>query len=57
MSSYAAQHLPAANEAYVKAFGNKGSLPLPPGKHVAVLGCMDARLYVPIFFSIVLCTP
>lgn len=22
----------------------QGSLPLPPGKHVAIVGCMDARL-------------
>nr|5ZTP_A Chain A, carbonic anhydrase [Glaciozyma antarctica]5ZTP_B Chain B, carbonic anhydrase [Glaciozyma antarctica] len=42
--SYAEQSLPAANEAYVAAFGDKGSLPLPPGKRVAIVGCMDARL-------------
>lgn len=33
-----------ANEAYVESFGNKGSLPLPPGRHFAILTCMDARL-------------
>jgi carbonic anhydrase len=33
------------NEAYVAAFA-KGDLPLPPGKKVAVLACMDARLNV-----------
>jgi carbonic anhydrase len=31
------------NEAYVAEF-NKGDLPLPPAKKVAVLACMDARL-------------
>ena len=33
-----------ANEAYVDSFGDKGSLPLPPGRHFAILTCMDARL-------------
>lgn len=33
-----------ANEAYVDSFGEKGSLPLPPGRHFAILTCMDARL-------------
>ncbi len=33
------------NRAYVQGF-DKGSLPMPPGKHVAVLACMDARLNV-----------
>src|SRR5579859_5993416 len=32
-----------ANEAYASNF-QKGSLPLPPGRKVAVLACMDARL-------------
>jgi len=31
------------NEAYAASF-DKGDLPLPPGKKVAVLACMDARL-------------
>jgi carbonic anhydrase len=31
------------NEAYASSF-DKGDLPLPPGKKVAVLACMDARL-------------
>jgi carbonic anhydrase len=35
----------ANNAAYVAAF-DKGDLPLPPGKHVAVVACMDARLNV-----------
>jgi len=33
------------NESYVRSF-KKGSLPLPPAKHIAVLACMDARLDV-----------
>ena len=33
------------NEKYAGSF-EKGSLPLPPAKHVAVLACMDARLDV-----------
>src|SRR3712207_6027651 len=34
----------AANEAYVANFGDKGALPMPPGRHFAILTCMDARL-------------
>jgi carbonic anhydrase len=33
------------NDAYVDSF-DKGDLPLPPGKKVAVVACMDARLNV-----------
>jgi carbonic anhydrase len=33
------------NAAYVESF-DKGGLPLPPGKGVAVVACMDARLDV-----------
>ena len=33
------------NEAYARSF-EKGGLPLPPAKRVAVLACMDARLDV-----------
>src|SRR5256885_11890591 len=33
------------NESYSRSF-EKGNLPLPPAKHVAVLACMDARLDV-----------
>ena len=32
-----------ANRAYVAGF-RKGSLPMPPARHVAILTCMDARL-------------
>ena len=35
----------ANNEAYVASF-DKGGLPMPPGKKLAVLACMDARLNV-----------
>ena len=34
----------ANNDRYAAAFS--GSLPAPPGKHVAVIACMDARLNV-----------
>ncbi|MDR3331186.1 MAG: carbonic anhydrase, partial [Synergistaceae bacterium] len=33
-----------ANKEYAKNFGDKGKLPLPPGRKFAVLTCMDARL-------------
>lgn len=33
------------NESYARSF-DKGSLPLPPARHLAVLACMDARLDV-----------
>jgi carbonic anhydrase len=33
------------NEAYAQGF-DKGGLPMPPGRHVAVVACMDARLDV-----------
>ena len=33
------------NEAYSRVF-DKGQLPLPPGKKLAVVACMDARLHV-----------
>jgi len=35
----------ANNQAYARSF-DKGDLPLPPGKKVAVVACMDARLNV-----------
>lgn len=38
------QEVLAANEGYVADFGDKGSLPMPPGRQFAVLTCMDARL-------------
>ncbi len=33
-----------SNGKYVKSFGDKGKLPLPPGRKFAILTCMDARL-------------
>lgn len=34
----------AANKAYADEFGDKAKLLMPPGRRVAVLTCMDARL-------------
>lgn len=34
----------SANTAYASDFGDKGKLPMPPGRRFAVLTCMDARL-------------
>ncbi len=33
-----------ANQTYAANFGDKGNLPMPPGRHFAILTCMDARL-------------
>src|SRR3989442_8898551 len=33
-----------ANAKYVENFGDKGALPMPPGRRFAILTCMDARL-------------
>ena len=33
-----------ANDVYAASFGNKANLPMPPGRHIAILTCMDARL-------------
>ena len=33
----------AANQVYVREFGKKGELPLPPARQFAILTCMDAR--------------
>jgi carbonic anhydrase len=38
------QEVLSANQEYAANFGDKGNLPLPPGRHFAVLTCMDARL-------------
>ncbi len=43
------QEFQKANETYASSF-NKGDLPMPPARHVAVLTCMDARLH-PATFS------
>lgn len=34
----------SANEQYASSFGDKGELPMPPGRQFAILTCMDARL-------------
>jgi carbonic anhydrase len=34
----------SANAIYARDFGDKGNLPMPPGRHFAILTCMDARL-------------
>lgn len=34
----------AANASYAENFGDKATLPMPPGRHFAILTCMDARL-------------
>ncbi|NNF97204.1 MAG: carbonic anhydrase [Halobacteria archaeon] len=34
----------AANADYAADFGDKADLPIPPGRHFAILTCMDARL-------------
>lgn len=34
----------SANASYAASFGAKSELPLPPGRHFAILTCMDARL-------------
>ncbi len=33
-----------ANQQYAAEFGDKANLPMPPGRHFAILTCMDARL-------------
>jgi carbonic anhydrase len=33
-----------ANACYANEFGDKGRLPMPPGRRFAILTCMDARL-------------
>ena len=38
------QEVLAANEEYVRTFGSKGELALPPARRFAILTCMDARL-------------
>lgn len=38
------QEVLGANDKYSGNFGDKGKLPMPPGRHFAVLTCMDARL-------------
>src|SRR5881227_4415109 len=46
-----AQEFQKANDAYAASF-NKGDLPMPPARHVAVLTCMDARLHPARFLGL-----
>ena len=46
-----AQEFQKANDAYASTF-NKGDLPMPPARHVAVLTCMDARLHPSSFLGL-----
>jgi carbonic anhydrase len=41
----------AANEQYAGAF-DRGDLPMPPGRKVAILTCMDARLHPEKFLGL-----
>lgn len=43
-SSKIVEEVLAANGAYVKTFGDKRDLALPPARRFAILTCMDARL-------------
>ncbi len=38
------EEITSANAEYVAGFGDKGDLPMPPGRQFAILTCMDARL-------------
>lgn len=38
------RHILESNERYAAGFGSKADLPAPPGRRVALLTCMDARL-------------
>ena len=40
------------NKSYVASF-DKGSLPMPPAKHIAVVACMDARLETGVLLGLV----
>ena len=42
--SQTVQEVLSANEHYAANFGDKGNLPMPPGRQFAILTCMDARL-------------
>ena len=49
MASY--EEFLAANRQYASAF-DRGDLPMPPARHVAVLTCMDARLHPEKFLGL-----
>ena len=40
-----------ANDAFAQTF-EKGNLPMPPARHVAILTCMDARLHPETFLGL-----
>ena len=40
-----------ANERYAASF-DRGDLPMPPARHVAVVTCMDARLHPEKFLGL-----
>jgi carbonic anhydrase len=42
--SHLLEAIQKANRLYVENFGDKGKLPMPPARHLAILTCMDARL-------------
>jgi len=44
MMSKIVEEVTSSNAEYVADFGDKGSLPMPPGRQFAILTCMDARL-------------
>jgi hypothetical protein len=44
MMSKVVNEVVAANQVYVREFGKKGELALPPARQFAILTCMDARL-------------
>ena len=49
MASY--EEFLTANQQYVQTF-DRGDLPMPPARHVAVLTCMDARLHPEKFLGL-----
>lgn len=44
MSDKILEEVLSANSKYVRSFGDKGSLAMPPARRFAILTCMDARL-------------
>lgn len=42
--SHVVKEVLTANHKYAAQFGDKGKLPMPPGRRFAILTCMDARL-------------
>jgi len=44
MMSKIVEEVTSSNAEYVADFGDKGRLPMPPGRQFAILTCMDARL-------------